>query len=312
MKGIPMKKFLLTLFLGLWLTVSNVQAKTINMILANPPGSTADILARAFADAYQKISGDNIVLLHRPGGNHVIAAMAFRDSPVDTVLFGSSTIHVYNPVLEKELKYVDADFHHIAVVAYGPAFYVTTPSTGLKTPKDLVTKLAQSKLPMIGGYATAYNLSVDILNRQTVANNKLEIVNYKGGPEVTLGVLSKDISVGLLSATSSTFQLIKDDKLHIIGSTHSSDLVYNGILIPSVSQNLKVPQTSGAYYLSIKPNSDLAFIEEFQKNAKLALETDSMKSVMQNSVVFPGDIVGHNQVVKDLEKFRNTVRKVSQ
>ena len=307
-----MKKCLLTLFLGLCLTVSNVQAKTINMILANPPGSTSDILARAFADAYQKISGDNIVLLHRPGGNHIIAAMTFKESPANTIMFGTSTINIYNPVLEKDLKYGDTDFHHIAVVAYGPAFYITTPSTGLKTPKDLVTKLAESKLPMIGGYATAYNLSVDILNRQTVANNKLEIVNYKGGPEVTLGVLSKDIPVGLLSATSSTFQLIKDDKLHIIGSTHSSDLVYNGVHIPSVSKALGVPQTSGAYYLSMKPNSDLAFIEEFQKNAKLALESDSMKSVMQNNVVFPGNAVGHDQVVKDIEKFRNTVRKVSQ
>jgi tripartite-type tricarboxylate transporter receptor subunit TctC len=306
-----MKKFLMTLVLGLCCTVSTVQAKTINMILANPPGSTSDILARAFADAYQKISGDNIVLLHKPGGNHVIAAMAFKDSPADTVMFGTSTVNIYNPVLEKGLKYSDADFHHIAVVAYGPAFYITTPSTGLKTPNDLVTKLAESKLPMIGGYATAYNLSVDILNRQTVANNKLEIVNYKGGPAVTLGLLSKEIPVGLLSAASSTFQLINEGKLHIIGSTHASDLVYNGIHIPSVSKALGVPQTSGAYYLSVKPNSDPAFIAEFQKNAKLALESDSMKSVMQNNVVFPGNAIGHDQVVKDIEKFRDTVRKIS-
>lgn len=306
-----MIQFILTFLCAGLLALSNAHARNITMILANPPGSTSDILARSFVEVYHKITGNVITLDHRPGGNHMVAAAAFRNSGPDTILFGTSTIHVYNPILEKNLPYNDNDFRHVAVVAYGPAFYITKSDSGLRTPEDLVNKLPQSAQPFVGGYAMAYNLSVDILNKRTNAANRLQVINYKGGPAVTTDVIGKHVPVGLLSATANTFQMVKEGHLHIIGSTHHSDISYEGIRIPSVSKVLGVPQTSGAYYVSVKPDVDPMFLADFQKNAKLVLESDAMKSTIEKAVTLKSDLFGHNAVVKDIQRFRETVKQIS-
>lgn len=301
------KKIIPCLFAFFLTTV--VSAKNIDMILPNPAGSTTDMLAKALAESYYKITGDNLIIQYAPGGDGAVAAVKFKNSNRETLLLGITSLHVYNPVLKQELPYQDADFKHIAFVGYTPALYISNPSTGILSIEDLFNKLNNSKQAFIGGYAVSYNVSINILKNAGKFKKNVEVVGHKGGPDVLLNVLNGSVPVGLIAVTSNLIDLAKQGKINIIGSTHHEDLDIQGIKIPSIEKLLNLTQTTGGFIISMKPNVDTKFAEDIEKNIIKALQSKEVRDSMEKYNIFPANIFGSKATEKRINDFRQTVKE---
>lgn len=304
-----MKK-IISILLLVFLNISSIgYAKEINVIIPNPPGSTTDILAKIVGDEYLKLTGDKFVIDYQPAASGTVAAVKFINSNKNTVLLGNSSLHVYNPVLEKNLPYNDNDFSYVAFVGYTPAIYISSMQSQIKNIDDLFKKLNNSQKPYIGGYAAAYNLSVQILKDHNKLDKKIEIVSYKGAPDIVHNVLNNSVEVGLVGTTGSLFQLAKEKKLHIIGTTHHEDITRNGVTATSLSKATGVPQTTGGFLFSVKPSADKTFSKEFSENIKKILENPLVQEQMLNVNIFPANVVGEEHTKDRVKKFRESIKK---
>lgn len=285
----------------------NSYAKDIRVILPNPAGSTTDMLAKAIGEEYNKLTGDNMVITYAPGGSGAVAAVKFQNAEPNTVLIGITSLHIYNPVLKTGLPYKDSDFRYVAFVGYTPAMYISNPNSGIKTIDDLLNKLPKSDKPFIGGYAIAYNVSVNALKNAGKLAKNVDIVGHKGGPDILVNVLNGSVPVGLIGTTSNLIQLAKEGKINIIGSTHAEDIEIQGLKIPSVGKKLGVTQTTGGFMISLKPNADKKFATEFEANIKKVLLSDSVQATMKKYNIFAANIFGTNDTNKRVKSFRQTV-----
>lgn len=65
--------------------------RPVNVIVGGGPGSGIDLVVRALADTFEKMSGQKMVVHNRPGGLGRIAAYAARDAEPDGYTFGTIT-----------------------------------------------------------------------------------------------------------------------------------------------------------------------------------------------------------------------------
>lgn len=307
-KGRKMFKKIVPYLISLFLSTM-VSAKDIDVIIPNPAGSTTDMLAKALATSYHKITGDNLILHYAPGGDGAVAAVKFKNANRETLLLGITSLHVYNPVLKKDLPYQDSDFKHISFIGYTPALYISNPSSGIYTTEDLLNKLNNSDKPFIGGYAVSYNVSINILKNAGKFKENVEVVGHKGGPDVLLNVLNGSVPVGLIAVTSNLIDLAKEGKINIIGSTHHEDLDIQGIKIPSIEKALNLTQTTGGFIISMKPNADHKFAENIEKNIVKALQSTEVKESMEKYNIFAANIFGSKATEKRINDFRQTVKE---
>ncbi|MBM4212040.1 MAG: hypothetical protein FJ186_05900 [Gammaproteobacteria bacterium] len=174
----------------------------------------------------------------------------------------------------------------------------------------MVQKLPKSEKPFIGGYAATFNLSVDLLKKQGKLKDNVEIVGYKGATDIVLNVLNGTIPMGVVATTGNLYQLAKEGKINIIGSTADNDFEHEGVLVVSVVKKLGVPQTSGGILLSLKPNADKDFTEKFIKTLRAALATDRVREAMYKTNITPADVVGSKETTRKIMQMRKDVTDI--
>jgi len=301
-----MKKLLSVLLLYV-IIASTTNAKDIKIIVANAPGSTSDIIAKALGDSFKEITGDNFKLEYHPGASGSVAAVKFQSANKESVLVGITSLHIYGPILEKDLPYKDNDFIPISIIGFQPGIYISDPASGINNIEDLINKLSKSNKPFIGGYAATYNLSVEILKNAGKLEKNVEIVGHKSAPDIILNVLNGTISVGVVATTGNLYQLAKEGKINIIGSTADDEFVYEGVKVPSITKALGIPQTKGGILLSLKPDADKEFIEKFIETLKKAMETDRVKEAMYKTNISPAGVIGIKETSNKISNMRKDV-----
>jgi tripartite-type tricarboxylate transporter receptor subunit TctC len=209
--------------------------------------------------------------------------------------------------MKNDLPYKDKDFVPVAIVGLQPGIYVSGVNSGINNINDLLYKLSKSNKPFIGGYAAVWNLNVDMLKKRGKLQDNIQIVGYKGAPDILLNILNDTIPVGVVATTASLYQLAKEGKINIIGSTADEDFVHDGVKVASVSKALGVPQTKGGILLSLKPNADKQFVENFVQTLKKALNTDRVKDAMYKTNIASSGVIGVEETRSAIYKMRKDV-----
>lgn len=292
-----MKKLIVSILLLSGLIT--VQARDLTFVATNPPGNQTDTFVRALSKSISANTGWNVTVENVVGGDHVIGAQHFINKNRD-LFYNLSAVQVWNPLLKKDLPYSDKDFDNLVFVGSAVAFWVVPYDSPLNDPRDLVTKMPD----MVGGYVPSfnYNLTSFVQNRQV----KSQIVNYKGNNQIIIDMINGSIKAGIMAMNSTLLQMVKDRRLKIVGSTHHSDLVIDGIRVPSVSRVTGVPQFSGLQYISGRPGMDPDQRSQLVKNLKIAIE--------QNRELFAQffvtlEVSDNSQEINDrLTQYRKNIR----
>ena len=174
-------------------------ARTVRWIVPFAAGGSADALARLMALKLTEKWGQQVVVDNKPGANTTIGAVeGMRAAPDGYTLFQAinSTLTINQYAFSKLPYHPMRDFTHIAVLGDVPMVIVSGASTPIKTIPELIALAkAQPGNITMGGGSVGAQLLIERFSRD--AGVKFQYVPYKSGIEVTRGLLSGEIQVGL-------------------------------------------------------------------------------------------------------------------
>ena len=176
--------------------------KPIRVIIPNPPGGSLDIVARLVGPKMTELSGQSVLIDHRPGADSNIGTELAARAPADgyTALLHSLPL-VVNPALFAKLPFDPVrDFAPVSLIVAAPFVLVVHNSVPVKSVKELVAlaKAQPGKLTYSSaGNGSNLHVAAELLN--TLAGTRMLHVQYKGGGPALLAVLGGEVDLSYLN-----------------------------------------------------------------------------------------------------------------
>ncbi len=174
-------------------------SKPVRWIVPYPAGGGSDFLARSVAAQLEKQLGQPLVVENRPGAATMIGAEAVARAPADgyTLLSGDNGTFVFNTALYKKVPYDPLkDFAPIGLMARFPLIVVANPTAGWKTMRDLVdaSKKQPGKLSYASvGAGSPHHLAMELIKDRTGAF--IVHIPYRGAAPAVQDVLGNQLPV---------------------------------------------------------------------------------------------------------------------
>jgi tripartite-type tricarboxylate transporter receptor subunit TctC len=164
--------------------------KPIRMVLAYPPGGSADPIARALGAHLAERLGQSVIVDNKPGGNTIIATQFVAKAAPDgyTLYHTLTTPYTMVPYMYKKIPY-DAKRSNTPIAVIGElSFAVTVPANSpYKNLKELIdaAKAAPGKLSFPStGTAQVIGLASELF-KSSVDINALHVPYSGAGPAIT-------------------------------------------------------------------------------------------------------------------------------
>lgn len=221
-------------------------SRPVQLIVPFSAGGDADMAARNLAAAAQGVLGQPMVVVNKAGANGAIGSSAVKAAAPDgyTLLVGRIGSQVLLPALQpKTTPYTSKDFTFIGLLELNPVVCVVHPDSPYKTLKDLTQALKANpgKLNYShSGPATVQNLAPQLLlSTQGLKADAVVSVPYKGGNEVALAVLAKDVDFACNNLSSMTGLLASGKLRPLLTTTPQRLAQFPGI---PTARELGLPQ----------------------------------------------------------------------
>lgn len=174
--------------------------KPIKIIVAFPPGSSTDIVARTLAQPLGEALGQTVVIENRPGAGGNIGTVAVARSAADGYTFlMHSVAYSVNPSLYSRAGYeIGKDLTGVAMAAVSPNIIYVHPSVKANDLKELLALAKTEKL----SYASSGNGTTTHLGAELLFKNlaKVDILHAPYSPAAAANaVVSGQVPVGSTS-----------------------------------------------------------------------------------------------------------------
>lgn len=188
--------------------------RPVTIVVPFAAGGDADQSARNLSVTASTVLGQPVVVMNRPGANGAIGSQVAKDASPDgyTLLLARVGSQVLLPAIQESgLAYKWNDFTFIGLLELNPVVCVVHPDSRFKTLADLAAELQAhpGKLNYsASGPATVQNLAPQLLlqSLDLKANGAIN-VNYKGGNEAALAVISKEVDFSCNNLSSMAGQV---------------------------------------------------------------------------------------------------------
>ena len=193
--------------------------KPIKVIVAFPPGSSTDIVARTLAQPLSEALGQPVVIENRPGAGGNIGTLAVARSAADGYTFlMHSVAYSVNPSLYSKAGYeVGKDLTGVAMAAVSPNIIYVHPSVKASDLKELLALAKTDKL----SYASSGNGTTTHLGAELLFKNlaKVDILHVPYAPAAAANaVVSGQVPVGSTSIPP-VVQLARAGKVRALAVT---------------------------------------------------------------------------------------------
>ena len=174
-------------------------SRQITLVVPLTPGTTIDILARLYADKLEKLLGQQIVVMNRPGAGGVIGAETVATAAADgyTLLFGNSG-HAILGLLNKNLAFDPIkDFAGICMIGAAPAIVVVPASLGVSNLNGFID-LAKAKPGQLNYGSAGVGTATHLAGAYFAAQTKLNLVHV---PYTVASNIISDMLSGSIQAS---------------------------------------------------------------------------------------------------------------
>lgn len=298
-----MKSMIVFLLSAMISVTAASQPKPLHMVVPFAPGNNADIIARAIAANYEKITNRTILIENKPGADTMIGVMHFKNNQRE-ILLGVATSAVFNPIINPGVPYTEKDFETIIYVGTNPGLWVTRADSDINTPQDLLTKMP----PLVGGYVTAWNYNLKSFVKER--GIKSEIVHYKGANQLLVDIVNGNVKLGVMATNNTLIEMLKDNRVKVVGTAYSTDLTIEGFYFPSVSRALGIPQYNGFVTVDLNPNLSVPEKEQLRKDLWEAVRMS--QSVLQSQFMINDMTTDPAQIKRRFDEYRRHVKKHTQ
>jgi len=182
--------------------------RPIALIAPFTAGGDSDLAARNLAPPAQRLLGQPIVVLNKPGASGALGSQQVRDASPDgyTLLVARVASHAVLPALKKNLSYKWNDFTFIGLLELNPIVCAVNADSPYRTLDDLKHAIATQPRKLnysSAGIGTIQQLGAQLLLQAFgAAPDAATHVPYKGGGEVALAVLAKEVDFSCLNFPS--------------------------------------------------------------------------------------------------------------
>ncbi len=208
-------RFVLLLMLGYcMLAPANCLAagypdRPIQVILPHPAGSVADITLRMAGEELDKVFGQRIIVLNKPGAGTVLGADAAVRSKKDgyTLFYGGASPTIYAPITNPEVVHYDPakDLEPLGFHFFLPTVVGVRADAPWKTLAEFLdyAKKNPGRIRMTSiGVGSSTHFAIEVF--QSMTGTKFTHVPYEGGETVVTAVLG-----GHAEAAMDGFQKLK-------------------------------------------------------------------------------------------------------
>lgn len=212
--------------------------KTIRLVVAYPPGGTADVLSRAIAEGLSQRLGQRVVVENKPGANGNIAADLVAKSPADgyTLLMTAPGPLAVNVNLYATLPFDPATaFAPVSLAGVAPLLLVVPASLPVRNLKELLdyAKANPSKATFASqGNASSGHLTMELLKVRT--GMQATHVPYKGSAPALNDLLAGHVTM-MFDNTTSSLPLVRGGALRAIAVAEEKRLLASPD-IPTVAE----------------------------------------------------------------------------
>ncbi|MDR6858768.1 tripartite tricarboxylate transporter substrate binding protein [Variovorax guangxiensis] len=186
MKNFPCTRFLRLIgCVFLWVLVgintaaaqAPVDKGVLKIVVPFGPGSSSDVIARAFGKAVTEVSGLSVIVENKPGADTVIGIQSVLNAPADgsTLLLVSSSTTVLNPLMVPNQPFdMLRDFVPLVAIARNSPAFNVGPSTHFKSVREFVAAAKASPGKYTYGSATTTSL---LAGQMLEARTGIEMLN---------------------------------------------------------------------------------------------------------------------------------------
>ncbi|WP_076998367.1 tripartite tricarboxylate transporter substrate binding protein [Variovorax sp. KK3] len=290
--------------LAAWSGASMAQAawptKPIRLIVAGPPGGTADALARQAAEGL-KGEGQPVVVEAKPGGSGVIAINDLLANGQDghTLLVIQVGAVSEMPLVNKVKFKPFADLKPLAQISRTGLVLVANKSLGL-TRIDDVVKYGQSQKDGVDFASYATGMKGHTLGMQFghLSKVKMRHVPYKGSPQALVDLMGGQVPL-MFDGVTTSLPLIKSGKIDAIAVSYPTRI---GALpeVPTFKE-LGYPQLAQASWFAVWSRPDVA--PEIQQKIRAAtlkhFDQASVKRSLRDMGMEPGEPLSSQAMMAD-------------
>ncbi len=213
--------------------------RPIRLVVVNPPGSGADIVARMVGRRISETLQQQIIVDNRPGASGIVAndlvAKAIPDGY--TLLMGSSSSQTINASIYTNLPYDPVrDLAPITMLASTPYLMVAHPSLPAKSVAEVIATAKEKPGQLnyaAGGLAVGSTLAGELF--KSIAAVNIVMVPYKGAPQATNDVVAGQVQLAF-STMPTGLPLVRSGKLRALGVTSAKRLTATPD-IPTISES---------------------------------------------------------------------------
>ena len=193
--------------------------KPIKIVVAFPPGSSTDIVARALSVPLSEALGQPVVIENKPGaGGNIATVGVARSAPDGYTFLMHSVAYAVNPSLYNKAGYeVGKELNAVALAAVSPNILFVHPSVKANTLAELLALSKTDKLSYASsGNGTTTHLGAELLFRNLA---KVDVQHVPYAPaSAANAVVSGQVPLGSTSIPP-VVQLAKAGKVRPIAVT---------------------------------------------------------------------------------------------
>jgi tripartite-type tricarboxylate transporter receptor subunit TctC len=220
---IKLFSIVIALFLGVvsGSIAADYPTKPITLINPMPPGGSLDLQARAFASLADKMLGQPVVVVNKPGATGMVGGLAGAQAAPDGYTLTVGSVNITNAV-EWEIAngrkppFTRNDFACIGAFTMSPPLLIVPADAPYKTLADFIadakTKPGQMTFCSGGLYGMSH-LPVEVFAR--AAGLKFRHVPYSGGGPCLSAVVGKHVDFGA-QYPPTTLPIVRGNKLKVL------------------------------------------------------------------------------------------------
>jgi tripartite-type tricarboxylate transporter receptor subunit TctC len=198
-------------------------SRLITVVVPLTAGTTADILARVFAEGLSKRLDQRVVVSNRPGAGGIIGTQVVGTGPADgyTILLANSA-HTTMGAFNKSLPFDPIDsFAGIYLIGEAPAIVNVAPSLGVRTLAEFIA-LAKAKPGAINYGSAGIGTATHMAGAYFALQTGTQLVHV---PYTVSSTIIADLLGGRIHATFApeafTLPLLQDGRLLALGVADS-------------------------------------------------------------------------------------------
>ena len=184
-------------------------SRPVTMVVAFAAGGSTDLIARVLARQMGSILGQTIIVENKGGADGAIGTAAVTRAPADgyTIILGTTSTHVINPLLYKTISYNPAtDFQPVSLVARSPNILVSSEKFDAKSVSDIIARARAAP----GTLNVATGATMHLLNAamfKSMAKLTWVDVPYKGSGPALNDVIAGQVDLMFDQLPSSLAQI---------------------------------------------------------------------------------------------------------